>query len=359
MEKKEYLNKNQKKVLLTIGTIIAVYIGMKYLLPLFVPFLFAYFIAWLLRPIVSFCHRKFKLPLVVGGTIGVLLLLFTVSMILFYLGRIIINEVVLFLKNIPVYQQYLMQQLDGICSSCDQLFGLKSGTVRVMIDGQMGSIVGYVQYDILPKLTEQTIKIVVSIAGLFAIILIILVATVLLIKDMEEYQRGLRKSDFYKTIHRITVKLSETGIAYMKTQIIIMSFIAVINAIGFSILKNPYAILIGIFVGIFDAFPVLGSGLILVPWSIVMLLEKNFLAAAVIMTVFTLCQIVREILEPKLLGNKIGIKPVYDMIAMYVGVQLFGVIGFFLGPLSLVIIKTVVNTFSERESNTLDLTKDS
>ncbi len=78
-----------------------------------------------------------------------------------------------------------------------------------------------------------------------------------------------------------------------------------------------------------------------------MLIQKKFIDAAVIMSIFLLCQIVREILEPKLLGDKIGVKPIYSMIAMYVGVQLFGVIGFFLGPLSLVIIKTVIATYAE------------
>jgi sporulation integral membrane protein YtvI len=223
------------------------------------------------------------------------------------------------------------------------MFGLKDGSIRIMVDHGLESMVEYVQVDLLPKMTQKTIMIAISVAGLVAIILIILVATVLFIKDMEEYKAGLKKSEFYPAVHKITQKLSDTGIAYMKTQMIIMTIIAGVNALGFFILKNPYALLIGIIVGVFDAFPVLGSGLILVPWSISMVLQKKFMAAAIIMTVFTVCQIIREILEPRLLGNKIGIRPIYNMMAMYVGLQLFGVTGFFLGPLSLVIIRTVVN----------------
>ena len=347
MEKKEKFTKNQKKILLTIGTIIAVYVGMKYLLPLFVPFLFAYFIAWLLRPVVGFLHRKLKIPLVVGGGLGVLVLLLTVSVILCYLGRILFDQVVLFLRNIPIYQQYITQQIDGFCCASDKLFGLKDGSIKLIVNDGLNSMVEYVQVNILPKMTVQTIKIAIGLAGTLAIFLIILVATILIIKDMEEYKAGLRKSEFYPAVHKITQKLSDTGIAYMKTQLILMSIVAVINAIGFFLLKNPYALLIGIFVGIFDAFPVLGSGLILVPWAIVMVLQKEFISAAVIMSIFLLCQLVREVLEPKILGDKIGIKPIYSMIAMYVGVQLFGLLGFFLGPLSLIIIRTVLKTYAE------------
>jgi sporulation integral membrane protein YtvI len=347
LEKKAKLSKNKRKLLLTFGTIIAVYIGMKYLLPLFVPFLFAYFIAWLLRPVVGFLHRKLKIPLVVGGGFGVLLLLLVISVILCYLGRILFNQVVLFLRNIPIYQQYFTQQVEIICVTGDKLFGFKDGSLKLVVNDGMDTLVKYVQANILPKMTIQTIKLAIGLAEFLAIFLIILVATILIIKDMEEYKAGLRKSEFYPAVHKITQKLSDTGIAYMKTQMILMSIIAVINAVGFFILKNPYALLIGLAVGIFDGFPVLGSGLILIPWAIVSLIQQKFIHAAVIMSIFLLCQIVREILEPKLLGDKIGVKPIYSMIAMYIGVQLFGVIGFFLGPLSLVIIKTVIATYAE------------
>ena len=321
------------------------------MLPLFVPFIFAYFLAWILRPVVSILHKKLKIPLVIGGVVGVVLFSLALFSIIVFLVRALINQAMLFIKNLPVYEEYLTGQIDGICKTCDKMFRLKGGSVRGIFDQGMDSMTGYVQSEVLPKLTEQTIKIAIGISGLLAILLIILIATVLFIKDMEEYKNGLRKSEFYPAVHKVTTKLSDTGIAYLKTQLIIMSVIATINTIGFFIIKNPYALLVGLFVGIFDAFPVLGSGLILVPYSIIMLLQKKFFAAAIIMTVFVLCQITREILEPRLLGNRIGIKPIYDMIAMYVGVQLFGVIGFFLGPLSLVIIRTILNEAMKDEKD--------
>ena len=349
LEKYITLTHKTKKLLILTGTVIIVYIGMKYLLPLFVPFIFAYFLAWILRPVVSFLHRKLRIPLVIGGCFGVLSLIAILSLILFYLGRVLFQQLLLLVKNIPVYEQILTKQIDGICRASDRMLKLNSGTMKSYVDQGMDQMISYVQNDILPRLTEQTIKVVISALGLFAILLIILIATILFVKDMEEYKAGLRKSEFYPTVHKITAKLSDTGIAYLKTQLIIMTIVGCLVTIGFMIIKNPYALLIGIFVGVFDALPVLGSGLILIPWTIFMLLEKNFLAAAIIMTVYVVCQIIREVLEPRLLGNRIGIKPIYDMMAMYVGLQLFGVIGFFLGPLSLVIIRTILMVSMKEE----------
>lgn len=346
MENKEVFLIKNKRFIITVATIIAVYIGFKYLLPLFVPFIFAYFVAWLLRPIVAFLHKRLKLPIALGGGISLILLLSIVGIGLFYISRMFINQLVLFLKNVPIYQAYITSRVDYICVGCDKVLGLSSGTAKGFFDYGMNTLLATIQADILPKMTVQTLKLAIGMMEFMALIIIIAVSTLLFIKDMQEYKEGLHKSQLYPKIHKITKKLSETGTAYLKTQAIIMSMIAVICSIALFILKNPYAILIGIAIGIFDAFPILGSGLILVPWSIIMLIQKNFLAAAILMSAFLVCQILREIMEPKLLGNRLGIRPIYSMMAMYVGVQLFGVTGFFLGPLGLVIIRTILNSYT-------------
>lgn len=346
MEKKIDLTKKQKKLFIITGTIIAVYLGFKYLLPLFVPFLFAYFIAWMLRPFVSMLHKRLKVPLALGAGIGVLLFLSIVCGIFLYIGKVLIEQLILFLRNIPVYESYLTSQVHGLCSGCDRMFNRELGASWELLSKGGEALTDLVQETILPRLTTETLRFACNAVGMFAGMVIVIVASILFIKDMEEYKEGMRKSEFYPAVHRITEKLSETGIAYLKTQVVIMSIIGSICVIGFLILKNPYALLVGIGIAIFDAFPVLGSGLIILPWAFVMLLSKNFFAAAVLITLYILCQFTREFLEPKLLGNKIGIQPIYSLMSMYIGLQLFGLFGFFLGPLGLVIIRTVVKTYA-------------
>jgi predicted PurR-regulated permease PerM len=138
------------------------------------------------------------------------------------------------------------------------------------------------------------------------------------------------------------------GIAYLRTQAIMMTFIAVLCCVGLLLIGNKYALIIGIGIGIFDAFPILGSGLILVPWGIAELFNRNLYSAAVLLTLYLGCQLTRQFLEPRLLGNRIGIKPVYTLMAMYIGVKVFGFPGFLLGPLGLVIITTIVKEYKQR-----------
>lgn len=183
--------------------------------------------------------------------------------------------------------------------------------------------------------------------------IIAFVAAVLLLGDREKYAGSYRRSPFYEELKQVLGRLSAAGVAYLKTQCILMALIATICTIGFLFVKSEYALLLGIGVAILDAFPVLGSGLILVPWALICLVKGSYVQVAVLVVMYLLCVLVREGLEPKLLGNRIGIPPLYTLMAVYVGVELFGILGVILGPFGLVIIRAVSEETREREDKEL------
>jgi predicted PurR-regulated permease PerM len=123
-----------------------------------------------------------------------------------------------------------------------------------------------------------------------------------------------------------------------------MFLVAAVSAAGLCLIRNPYALLLGILIGIVDAFPVLGSGSILVPWAVAELIGKDFFQAAVLLTIYVITMLAREVMETHLMGKEIGLKPLYVLMAVYVGMKLFGVGGIFLGPVGLTILKTVAET---------------
>jgi predicted PurR-regulated permease PerM len=238
--------------------------------------------------------------------------------------------------------------VDNLCAGCDKFLGIQLGTMQRFIYSYMDSFLNTIKTKIMPAITSESITIMIGVAGVVGITLIILVSILLLIKDDEKYENGFRNSLYYPDIHLVTCKLSDMGIAYLRTQAITMALIGAICTVGLLLIKNKYALLIGIGIGIFDAFPILGSGLILVPWGIIAIFNQDIFSAAVLFTLYLICQLTRQFLEPKLLGNRIGIKPIYTLMAMYVGLQLFGIAGFILGPIGLIIIITIVNESKER-----------
>lgn len=345
-----YINKlshKTKLLLIIILSVLGVYFGFQYILPLFTPFIIAYFVAWILLPIVRFLNKKLRVPKVIGGILSLILLGTVVITGICYLGNMLINQLTILIKNIPVYLAILSGHIDAICNSWDNLFGTRLGTVRELFDSNMNNVIILIRNDVMPALTSQSLKFAIGLLGAVGVIIFTIVSIILIMKDETDYKGAFQRSLYYPDIHKITCKLSETGIAYLRAQAIMMLFVAIWITAGLFLIDNKYALLLGIGIGIFDAFPVLGSGLILVPWSIISILNKDLFSAAVLLTLYLGCQIIRQILEPRLLGNRIGIKPIFTLMSMYVGARLFGVPGFFLGPIGLVTIMTIVKSSKE------------
>ena len=101
--------------------------------------------------------------------------------------------------------------------------------------------------------------------------------------------------------------------------------------LGFGVMGSECALFLGIVVALSDVLPALGSGFVLIPWFVVELLQRDYKSAAVLATMFVVVTFLREILEPKLFGTAANIKPLYVLIAVYAGVELFGVAGYSAG----------------------------
>lgn len=336
--------------------VLGVYLGFRFILPLVLPFIVAYILTWIVRPVTEFLSNKVKMPRIVAGSASLVLFFVIIFTVIFYLGNILIKQFVNFVRNIPVYLNILAGKLDNICSSCDELFGLAAGSVRAVVDEHMLKIVDKVKADVIPGITARTFHFIVKAVGFIGILVIIFISAALIIKDLPDFKSKYKNTDLFRDFTEVTSRLGDMGVAYFRSQMLIMVLIALCIVTGLMLIGNDYALLLGLSIAFMDALPVLGTGLILVPWSIISLINGNIYAAAILITIYLACQIIREVLEPKLIGNKIGIKPLYTLISMYIGLRLFGVAGFILGPVGLIIIITVIKLLNEKApvSYTLD-----
>lgn len=349
------------KCFLTIAMItFSVYLGFRFLLPLIFPFVISYFLAWIIRPVTEMLYRRLKVPRIIGGTCSLVLLVAVFGAAICLLVNTLLKQAVQFIKNVPVYLDVIGSKLDSLCGYCDGIFGLNCGTLRTYVDENITQTVRMVKTEVMPRIAKGSFSFTVRFVGFIGIVLIVLIAAVLIVKDLPSCREKYEKNTLYCQIHKITAKLSDAGIAFLRCQLIIMSIVAVICVLGLTLLKNEYPVLLGILIAFMDALPVLGSGMVFIPWSIIMLFNGDIYTAAMLFTIFVVCQVVREILEPKLIGNRIGIRPLFTLISIYVGVELFGFGGFFLGPVGLLIIMTIYQVLNEKaksaayESDALD-----
>lgn len=342
MERTDY-----KHILILIGTTLAVYLSFRYLLPLVVPFLFSYLLAILLKPIVAYAKRKWNVSRGISGAVCMTAFVTALGGGLFWVGKILVGQLRNVIVNLSTYEAVFLAEIEAICNRCDGLFEMQTGKTYLFVRASMDEGVGSLTKKLLPFATEelfsaQTIGNVSKFFGIFWVAFIVLIGAFFILKDMEDLKIIVEESSFYPIGKRLFGNMAEVSIAYLKAQLIIVVCSAIVCWGGFLWIGIRNSLLWGIGISIFDAFPVLGSGLILIPWAIFALLKGNWYHAAILFTIFVLCQFIREIAESKILGDKIGMKPIFTLIAMYVGMKLFGVAGFILGPIGFLLIKNVV-----------------
>ena len=115
--------------------------------------------------------------------------------------------------------------------------------------------------------------------------------------------------------------------------------------LGFNV---KYPLLIALITAFVDALPILGSGTVLVPWAIISALDGDINLGIALVVLWIIMCVVRQFVEPKVVSNKLGIHPIFTLIAMYTGFKLFGVMGLLIGPIALIIIKSIFSTLIDQ-----------
>ncbi len=147
------------------------------------------------------------------------------------------------------------------------------------------------------------------------------------------------KKDFLRQIINDTGK----GIkGYMKAQITLMIITFIILGIGLTVINAPHPVLISAGIAILDIIPVLGAGLVMIPWSIISFIMGNKDMGANLAILYVVLVILRQFIEPKIVGKEIGVRPLYTFIATILGSIILGPIGIILGPIIAVIINSII-----------------
>ena len=156
-----------------------------------------------------------------------------------------------------------------------------------------------------------------------------------------------------KKVGKHVREISHSLGGYLKAQITLIFVSFIILLVGLYIfmflgLNIRYPLLIALITAFIDALPILGSGTVLIPWAIISALDGDFNLGISIISLWIIMCVVRQLIEPKLVSNKIGIHPIFTLIAMYTGFKLLGLIGMLLGPIALIIIKSIFSTLIEQ-----------
>ncbi|MCI9365218.1 MAG: AI-2E family transporter [Clostridia bacterium] len=103
-----------------------------------------------------------------------------------------------------------------------------------------------------------------------------------------------------------------------------------------------------LFIAFADALPIVGSGTVMIPWAIICAFNGNINLSIALIVLYIIITIVRQLLEPKVISNQIGIHPIFTLIAMYTGYKAIGIIGMLIGPIIIIILKPIFETLIDK-----------
>jgi sporulation integral membrane protein YtvI len=308
----------------------------------FLPFIIAVFLAVLIEPVVVFFEVKLRfnralatassLALVVGAFI------YLVSLVV----SVVINEITrLFPLAVHYSEQVVAQLIDAISNF--QWFYVQLNlppAAQTAIENNLQKAV-----DVLSGLMNSTVdgltQFLLMLPGFLVLVLITTVATYLIINDRSTIRNFILSNlpgSFRSPTNNVVTQLFQALTGFAKAYGILITITTIVTMIALKLLGIKYILTIALLVGLLDIMPVLGPGLIFLPWSAYNILAGHTGLGISLLVIYLLISGVRQVLEPKIVGDNIGLHPLATLISLYVGLQLAGTIGLILGPVLLVIL---------------------
>ena len=330
-----------KRCLSMAGIIAGVYVGLRYIFPVMIPFFIGWVMAAWMYPRVCMLERKCKIKRSIWAGIFMSAAAVLTVFLLYKIGVVCADQITAWIEKYPVFEAYCEKLMRKCCEAVENTTGISQARTQIFLTDYAEKIcdacISGMGSKILVSAANWAKSMVLVISG--AVIAVI--SGVLFVKDLAEIRKQLRTFRFYPKWRRVLLRLKETGVTYMKAQVIIMAVIAAICVGALWIMKNPYYLVLGIGLGVMDALPVIGTGLVTYPAAIIFFLKGDLVMAAGFLVIELLTSVVRELMEPRLIGKKVGTYPVVIMAAVYVGLFVFGIWGFVLGPVALLLIYAI------------------
>lgn len=332
-------------LLLTIAiALLLIFVAPK-LIAFFLPFVIGYFIALIANPVVKFLEKRLKIVRKHGSAIVIIVVLALIMGALYLVISVLVRESISFITDLPNLYETFNLQIKEVQNNLQVVYKAFPDGLQRFIDN-LGDNIGtyvntFVQKMELPSISDAGLLVKNAAEFLFMMIITIM-SSYFFIAERERMSIQLKKvipESWGDKIRMITDNFKVAFGGYFKAQIKIMFIITFILFLGFEIMNIGYSMLLALGIAFLDFLPFFGTGAILWPWALVELVTGNYVRAVGLLIIYLICQVVRQILQPKLVGDSIGISPMETLIFMYVGYKVKGLLGIIIGiPIGMILI---------------------
>lgn len=327
-----------------LATVAFIFIGVKAVL-FFMPFVIGWCIASIAVPMVNWLEKKFNIVKKLGSALVVILVIAIIVTIFYFAISRLVMEISDLVKNVPDLYQQLESGLHQIGETLSGVFkrlpaGVQDGwnTALINLDQMMG--------DLVKRASEPTMEA----AGNFAkklpsyviYLIMALMSAYFFTVQREEVINWVRKVAPPSIEKRMTLVMDNLRYAvggYLKAQLKIMGIVFLILAVGFAMLRINYFVLVAFLIAFLDFLPFFGTGTAMIPWATYKFLMGNYTMAIMLIVIYIITQVSRQLLQPKLVADSVGLNPLVTLILLYIGYRVSNVLGMILAvPIGMVVI---------------------
>ena len=315
------------------------------LLGFFMPFVVGWIIAMIANPLVRFFEQKIKIRRKAGSAIVIVAVLALVVCLGYLVIARLISEGAGFIADLPDIWKGLERDLNQVGANLTDFYARFPLEIRENLSVISEKLVQYIG-DAINGLSAPTVTAVGNFAKNIPSILIgtimCLLSSYFFVAEKDNVGKFLRKylpESFREKWKVLSTSLAGAVGGYFKAQCKIEIWIYLILMIGLWILKVDYALLIALLIAVLDFLPIFGTGAVLWPWAVIELLAGDYRMALSLMIIWGGAQLLRQIIQPKIVGDSIGMPPIPTLFLLFIGYKVGSVVGIILAvPIGIVVV---------------------
>jgi sporulation integral membrane protein YtvI len=318
----------------TYWTLVAllVYLLVKYVLMWVMPILIGFLIAAMLNPVVMMISKRLKVGGKISAGIAIILFYVTVVSLLWVAGFTLWNRIVLIIADLPLFFTSFVDALKSFSAPLQSFLGS---------DNVFSDAAGGIISSISGSLISQAGTAGMGLPSLFAGFLFTVISSVFILLDYEGITKFIESHTPAK-IYEITIKIKgiikDTVLRYARAYTLLMLITFTQLTAAFYILGINNGTALAALIAVIDILPILGCGTVLLPWIVFLLLTGDYALALGLAVVYVIVTIVKNFLEPRIVGSHIGLHPAAMIACLCFGFFAGGVGGMLLTPCTVIVL---------------------
>lgn len=316
------------------------------LLGYFMPFVIGWLIAMIANPLVRFLESRMKLVRKHGSVLIMVLALVLVIGLGYFLVSRLLYQAFGLVKDLPEMYAAVSAVLEDFFRRFDEFYRfLPPNVMQAWSDftGNVGQMIGLLLQKAASPTVEAAGNVAMRIPNAMVNVIVTILSAYFFLAERERilelWQRYLPEGG-NRYCRKLREDLIQLVTGYFMAQFKIMFMVALILLAGFLVLGIRYAFLLAVLIAVLDFLPLFGTGTVLLPWAAVKLLSGEYMLAAGLAMLYVVSQVTRQMVQPKIVGDSMGLPPLLTLFLLYLGFKARGISGMILAvPLGILAMR--------------------